>query len=146
MFISWGYNRSYYTDSDLTFKGEGYDFTLADAKASDRPSPFTWHRYFHPESITIPQYNLRVGYYYKKNWSWSFNVDHFKYVLDNGNRVKVYGNVNPGVDTVTNLSGKYDGQEIVTDDNTFTHENSNGMNYIRIGLERLISIIEVNCS
>ena len=142
MFISWGYNRSWYTDSDIRFKGDGYDFTLAGATASDRPSPFSFEDYFGYDKITIPQYNFRIGYYFKKNWSASIAFDHFKYVLDDGNRVKLYGNIDPGVDTVTNLSGEYSGQEFTTEENTFHYENTNGMNYIRLALERSYPLLK----
>jgi hypothetical protein len=38
-FVYWGYNRSTYTKSDITFIGQGYNFTLHDVVAKDAPSP-----------------------------------------------------------------------------------------------------------
>ena len=35
--VSWGGNRGYFTDSDITFKGDNYNFTIDNAKAQDRP-------------------------------------------------------------------------------------------------------------
>ena len=37
-FVSWGYNRSAYTRSNINFVGTGYNFTLKGVKAVDRPS------------------------------------------------------------------------------------------------------------
>src|SRR5690606_40086143 len=41
IFFSWGGNREAFTKSDITFKGENYNFTLNDVKAHDRPKG--WH-------------------------------------------------------------------------------------------------------
>lgn len=135
-FVYWGYNRSGYTQSDLRFVGTGYDFTMANVTASDHPERFSAENYFSIDKITIPQFNLRIGYYFKKNWALTIGYDHLKYIFDNGNNVQLSGHVDPGVDTVTNLSGDYNGQEFVTNRNTFHYENSNGLNYIRAELMR----------
>ena len=37
-YFFWGFNRSDYTKSDITFRGKGYDFTLHDVVANDLPS------------------------------------------------------------------------------------------------------------
>lgn len=42
----------------------------------------SFDKYFNSGNITIPQYNFRVGYYFKPNWDISFGIDHMKYVLD----------------------------------------------------------------
>ncbi len=140
MFLYWGYNRTHYTKSNLRFVGPGYDFTLNGAKAVDKPEPFSFDSYFNPTNITIPQFNVRFGYYYKKGWAVSVGYDHLKYYLKNGNQVNLTGHVDPGVDTVTNFSGTYTGQPIVTDFNTLHYENTNGMNYIRVELMRSFDI------
>jgi len=31
-YIYWGGNRGYYTNSDIRFRGEGYDFTIKDVE------------------------------------------------------------------------------------------------------------------
>ena len=55
-FLSWGYNWSWYSDSDIKFEGENYNFELKSVKAADRQTPFTFENYFRFNSITIPQY------------------------------------------------------------------------------------------
>ncbi len=141
VFLSWGYNRSWYSNSDISFKGDSYDLTLANASASDRPEEFSFASYFSPEQILVPQFNFRAGFYVTKNWSVTLAFDHFKYVLDHGNTVNIYGNVDEGYDNVTFLSGDYSGEQIVTDSANFHYENANGMNYIRLAIDRSIPII-----
>lgn len=131
----WGYNRSAYTKSNLRFVGPDYDFTFTKVQAADNPSTDI-RQYVNASTITVPQFNARIGYYFKDHWAISLGYDHLKYILKDGNQVKIYGHIEPGVDTVTNLSGDYDGQDFTTDRNTFHYENSNGLNYIRAELTR----------
>ena len=61
-YISWGYNRSAYTVSDVQMwgtgpSGEAFDVTLQDAQANDMPERFQAKVYFHPGLFTIPQFN-----------------------------------------------------------------------------------------
>jgi hypothetical protein len=135
LFFYWGYNRSYYTKSNLRFVGKGYDFTMGEAKAHDNPSKFGWH-YFDPRKITVPQFNVRIGYYFKDHWAVSFGYDHLKYIFADHNQVKLSGHIDPGVDNTTHLSGDYDNHAYTTDRNTFHYENSNGLNYLRFEVMR----------
>ena len=81
LFGYWGYNRSGYSKSNIRFVGPGYDFTLKGSVARDNPSPFDGSVYFNPNKITIPQFNARVGYYFKDHWAISFGYDHMKYIF-----------------------------------------------------------------
>lgn len=132
----WGYNRSGYTKSNMRFVGPGYDFTLKGAEAYDNPEKFDASVYFNPSKITIPQFNARVGYYFKDNWSISFGYDHMKYLFADKNEVLLSGSIDPGVDTVTNWSGIYSGEPVTTDRSKFHYENSDGLNYLRFELTR----------
>lgn len=40
-FFFWGGNRDYYTNSDITFSGNGYNFTIKDVEAVDKPKGCT---------------------------------------------------------------------------------------------------------
>lgn len=106
LFGYWGYNRSVYTKSNMRFVGPGYDFTLSGAKAHDNPSsePAT---YFSINTITVPQFSARVGYYIRNHWAISFGYDHMKYIFQDRNDVTLSGEIDPGVDNVTNWSGIY---------------------------------------
>ena len=75
----WGWNNAMYSNSDISFKGVNYDFTLYDVAAKDRQSPFAFDTYF--LSVTIPQYNLRLGYYLNEKYHITLGVDHMKYVM-----------------------------------------------------------------
>jgi len=55
----WGWNRGWFTKSDISFKGKTYDFVLSEVVATDRQSKFTIEKYFSPTHLTIPQYNFR---------------------------------------------------------------------------------------
>ncbi len=136
IFVQWGYNRTHYTKSNLQVVGPGYDLTLNGAKAIDRPEPFSARNYLNPSNITIPQFNLRAGYYFKKGWAISLGYDHYKYVLKSNTQVNLSGTIEPGIDTVSNWSGVYSGAPITTDYKKFHYENTNGMNFIRVELTR----------
>lgn len=136
LFGYWGNNRSSYTKSTLFFSGPGYDFSLKGSKASDKPTPFSFKGYFDPTKLTLLQYNVRLGYYFKNHYAISVGYDHLKYVFADQNQVLLSGTINPGVDTVTNWSGTYLNESVITDRNTFHYENSNGLNYLRIEFTR----------
>ena len=64
----------------FTFKGENYDFIVTDAVAHDKPKG--WHLdYINPGRMTIPQTNLRIGYFISDHYNISIGLDHMKYVL-----------------------------------------------------------------
>lgn len=136
MFVYWGYNRSFYTKSNINFSGPGYDFTLNGAKAVDRPSS-DLKTYLSPNTITVPQFNLRVGYNIKNNWAISLGYDHMKYVLLDNQPYTLSGYIKPGVDNVTNWSGNYNNEPVVTQSEYFHYENTNGLNYIRAEITRI---------
>lgn len=136
LFGYWGYNRSLYTKSDMTFVGPGYDFTLNDVVAIDRPETFNANVYFNLNKLTIPQFNARVGYYFKNNWAISIGYDHMKYIFADKNEVLLSGVIDAGVDTVSFGSGTYNSVPVITDRPKFHYENSDGLNYIRFELTR----------
>ncbi len=136
IFGYWGYNRSRYTKSDIRFVGPGYDFTMAGARAHDNPATGGVLDYIKPSSITIPQFNVRLGYYFRDHWAFSVGYDHLKYIFADGNEVFLSGEIDPGVDNVNNWSGIYDAEPITTSRSTFHYENSDGMNFLRVELTR----------
>lgn len=129
----WGYNRSAYTKSNLRLIGSGYDFTLKNATAHDNPSR-KFKEYANLGNLTVPQFNARIGYYFKNHYALSFGYDHMKYIFDDGNKVLLNGTINPGVDTI--WSGTYNNEPVTTDRDNFHYENSNGLNYLHFDLTR----------
>ena len=140
-FFYWGYNRSAYSKSNLRFIGPGYDFTLNGVQAHDRPSQ-DLKTYVSLTDFTVPQFNFRFGYNFKKNWALSLGYDHLKYVLTDGPTYYLNGTINPGVDPVTNWSGTYNNQPVVTQSNTFHYENTNGLNYIHADISNVFKIYQ----
>jgi hypothetical protein len=140
-FVYWGYNRSAYTRSTIHFEGAGYNFSLQGVKAKDRPSTKI-SEYIHPAKITIPQFNIRVGYNFKNYWNISLGYDHFKYVMVHGPEYLLNGKINSGIDP--NWSGNLSDKSVITKENEFHYENSNGMNYIRVELTNVRNILRNN--
>ena len=137
IFFHWGYNRDFYTKSDINFTGPGYDFTLQDCQAEDRQESLSYENYFKFNNITIPQYNIRIGYMIKKNWAISLGFDHMKYILKDNLPYQLSGTINPGVDLEANWSGTYINEPVIIQEATFHYENSNGLNYIRAEVSRV---------
>ena len=133
----WGYNRTRYTNSSIRFVGPGYDFTLADAKGNDEQPIISANNYLRLSNLTVPQFNLRLGYNFRDHWAISLGYDHFKYIFADDNEVFLSGTIDPGVDDVTNWSGTYNAEPIVTNRKLFHYENSDGMNFIRLQLHRV---------
>ena len=92
-FVMWGGNRETYTDSDVNFRGKDYNFTVENMTAHDKPKG--WHvDYINPVNMTIPQTNLRLGYFISDHYSVSIGVDHMKYVMTQNQTANVTGNIN----------------------------------------------------
>ena len=92
--IQWGYNRDYYTPSDINFRGPGYNFTLHNVTASDKPEKVN-STYVEPSKMAVPQYNLRVSYYITERMNISFGQDHMKYVMHNNQPATIQGYIDP---------------------------------------------------
>ena len=95
MYIQWGYNMEWYTNSNVHFRlANGDNFTLYKAKAHDKPDFDVVFK--KPAEVSIPQYNYRVGFYVnsQKTKAVEINFDHIKYVLTDGQKVSVKGVIN----------------------------------------------------
>ena len=143
MFFYWGYNRSFYTDSKISFFGPGYDFSLAGVQATDRPSP-DFITYVDPSTLTVPQFNARIGFNFKKKWALSFGYDHMKYVMVHGPTYLLSGKINPLIDPISNWSGDYNAEPVTTDESILHYENTNGMNYIRAEISHIDKLVRAS--
>jgi hypothetical protein len=143
MFVYWGYNRSFYTDSKISFFGPGYDFSLAGVQATDRPSP-EFKTYVDPSTLTVPQFNARIGFNFKKKWALSFGYDHMKYVIVHGPTYLLSGRINPLIDPISNWSGDYNTEPVTTDESILHYENTNGMNYIRAEISHIDKLVRAS--
>lgn len=132
-FLTWGYNWSWYSNSDIKFEGDNYNFELKSVKAADRPTPFTFENYFHPSYITTPQYNLRLGYYFSDNYSVSLGIDHMKYIARPDQPVQVFGEIQ---DSGTIYDGVYNGETVLLEEGFVEFEHTDGLNYINAEVRR----------
>lgn len=139
-FIYWGYNRAAYTDSDIHFKGRNYDFELSDVKACDRQTKFNWNRYFNIENLTIPQTNLKFGYFINDHYSISIGVDHMKYVMVQYQTVKINGEIN-GTGTIHD--GIYEDNTKYLDQEFLIFEHTDGLNYLNAEINRFDGLFKI---
>jgi len=132
VYFFWGYNRSAYTPSTVTFSGPDYNFTAFDLRAKDRPTK-TLRTYVNPMTMSVPQFNIRLGWYYKERWDVSVGYDHMKYVMRKGQTLLLNGVIEG---TTGSLNGTYtnDDGEIPIFENELHYENTNGLNYISVQL------------
>jgi len=102
IYLSWGYTRAWYSKSSIHFadhsgkfnehrgKPDNYDFTIYDATAKDRPD---FDAIKDVINVTIPQFVGRVGYMFNSKWGIEMNYDHTKYVVTDGQRLHVKGEI-----------------------------------------------------
>jgi len=132
-YAAWGYNRFMFNKSDIHFKNNGtanatdpthgaYDFTVYKVKASDRPDfDQIASKWSDVVNFTIPQFSARLGVYLnnKNDEGWEINYDHAKYVVDDGQKVRIKGTIlGEQVDKDTILQAPY-----------FHFEHTDGANF-----------------
>ena len=140
MYIFWGGNRESYSSSDIHFKGDDYDFTLYDVQAHDKPQG--WHLdYANPTRMTIPQTNLRIGYFINDHYNISIGVDHMKYVMTQDQIARISGAVG---NSYPDYAGVYlpSGNNTIdlTDGSFLEFEHTDGLNYVNTEFCRLDDI------
>jgi hypothetical protein len=142
-FISWGGNRESYTKSDITFKGEDYNFTIKDATAGDKPKG--WHiDYINPTRITIPETNLKMGYYISNNYMISFGVDHMKYVMHRNESRRLEGYIDlPESEPGSIYNGVYNNEQFLVSEDFLKFEHTNGLNYVYLEFARVDDISSI---
>ena len=132
--ISWGYNRAAYANSDIHFKGEGFDFTIYNVRAQDVPEQWDPAVYLNPKALTIPQFNFRAGWFINEKLSFSAGWDHMKYRISRYQRVRISGTIDALASP--DYSGRYsDGALIEIDTPFIRYEHTDGFNFLRFGAE-----------
>lgn len=143
LYFNWGYTSAWYSKSTIHFVDHSnkyhpytgryneYDFTIYNAKATDRPD---FNKIKDVINITIPQFVFRIGYYFnkKKDFGIELNYDHAKYVVNDYQRVHIKGEFNGHpVDKDTTL-----------DPNTFLHfEHTDGANFWMFNLVKRWTLV-----
>jgi hypothetical protein len=139
IYITWGYNRGFHSNSDATFKTASGTFTIHDAVGHDRQSTELLD-YIHPERIPIPQYNLKIGYEVNENWDIVAGLDHMKWVFQNDRKYEISGDYNRTV-FVPHSSGdpgqltglNFDQVKATGDARWLNFEHTDGFNYAHLG-------------
>ncbi|CAN5509363.1 membrane protein [soil metagenome] len=143
-YLQWGYNRDWFSKSDIHFKGtypdspkspteargKEYNFTLLGADAEDRAQ---FNR-IADWDVTIPQFYYRLGYiFHGENINGiEIGFDHVKYVMKSNQTLRVQGQL---YDSTTQSVQNVDREMIVTDN--FVHfEHTNGANYLMLSFVR----------
>ncbi|MCB0495591.1 MAG: hypothetical protein KDC79_05620 [Cyclobacteriaceae bacterium] len=137
-FIYWGWNRAAYSHSNITFKGDNYDFKLSHVIAKDRQTPWDPSIYLNPKLITIPQTNFKLGYFINDHYNLSFGVDHMKYVMVQNQTVKINGTISTEGSPYV---GSYTDDDIVLTEDFLTFEHTDGLNYINLELSRVDNLL-----
>jgi hypothetical protein len=130
-FISWGGNRDSYSTSDVTFKGDNYNFTLYDITAHDKPKGWNID-YVNPGRMTIPQTNFRMGYFISDHYSIAIGWDHMKYVM-NQYKVVDYKGYYPNEG---NYAEVQPGDKLWLTEDFLTYEHTDGLNYVNTEFSR----------
>jgi hypothetical protein len=149
-FVSWGGNRESYSKSDVNFRGKDYNFTVENMSAHDKPKG--WHMdYVNPARMTIPQTNLRLGYFFSDHYSVTIGVDHMKYVMNQNQTANVTGYINLPADQAgsyyngnynstpvdMSLHGAQEGGSIQGNPPAFLmYEHTDGLNYVNTEVSR----------
>ena len=133
---AWGYNKDWFSKSDLHFKGNdfgGYNFTLEDVKAKDRPG----FKNILTTTLAVPQYVYRFGYYFnnKKNTGIEINFDHAKYVMVRNQMLHLNGTI----------AGESFDKDTLVDEHFLLFEHTNGANFMMINfLKRYYLLVSQN--
>ena len=123
MFFYHGWNHSTYTNSDIHFSGPGYDYTLYNVSARDAQSPISEDYLLNP---TMPQTNVKFGYFISDRESISIGVDHMKYVVRRVQDVLATG---------TDHQGTVHNNAVVSTDGLILYEHTDGLNYVNVAYE-----------
>lgn len=130
--VSWGWNRSNYSNSDIHFWGADHDFTIRNVVATDIQTEASLGNifgiYLRPSEVTIPQTNMRVAYQLSPDTAIAVNLDHMKYVMLADQTVPISGRIG-------NTSYP-PGATRIMDVNFLNFEHTDGLNIVSLEMEK----------
>lgn len=133
-YFSWGYNEEWYTHSNIHVNqpGLGNNYDFRNVFAEDKPG---WNEHFWATPISIPQYNYRIGHWFKDDWAVEINFDHAKYQVVNEQLLHVQGTLNhKPVDTFFVNNGN------------LVYQLNNGANFFLFNIVHRLQVPYVNFS
>ncbi len=123
-YFSWGYNKEWYTNSDLHISQPelNNDYIFQQVKAEDH---IGWDKLFQVD-LSIPQYSYRLGYFFNKKQDLAFelNFDHTKYIVSKNQTVTVKGLMN----------GQQVNSQVLITDSVLVYFLNNGANFFLFNL------------
>ena len=133
LYGSWGYNTEWYTHPNIKISQPelGNDYTMKNVTAHDHRG---WDHHLLSQPITIPQFNVRLGYMFneEKGWGVELNYDHPKFIVTDGQKVRVIGTKNgKPVNEVVDFS----------EQNGFFYYLNNGANFFLFDMVRRFKFI-----
>lgn len=131
----YGYNRASYSQSDYHLTGNNYDFKLKQVVAHDAQSSIDVSPYLIPWGWSVPQNNIRFGYFITDNFSVSIGNDHMKYVMDKNQTVDFEGTIATGEGHDRSGSGT----QKLTDD-FLSFEHTDGLNFVSLEFEHFFNL------
>ncbi len=145
IFADYGYNRDNYSNSTVHFTGDGYDFTLHNVTAQDKPafggSLSNWAGNVLKTHPDIPQANYRVGFFITDRTSISFSGDHMKYHM-RPQQANVTGHVSQSANQ--QFAGDHNGMEGVGHSGNIVSDlqHCDGLNLAAIELAHYVPIVQ----
>jgi hypothetical protein len=134
--LSWGWNRSNYSNSNIHFWGKDHDFTLDNVVATDIQTDVTlaniFSIYLRPSEVTIPQTNMRLAYQLTPRSALALNLDHMKYVMSADQVVPIRGTIGNTVYPP--------GSTRAMDVNFLNFEHTDGLNIISLEYEKQLPL------
>jgi hypothetical protein len=127
-FVSWGYNGAHYATSDIHFDQSSLqnEFTLVDVRIRDSKA---WTSIFN-HSLFVPQYNIRVGFFFNEKWGLEVALDHMKWIVRQDQTVRMTGT----------LHGAPVDQPVTLTTDVIKYQLNNGSNPIFFNLVRRVRI------
>jgi len=118
LYISWGYNTESYRPVELRMAQPvlGNDFTL---HAVDYHDSKGWSTGLLSHSVTGPQYNFQIGYYFRKNTAFEVNFVHAKAIVTQDQTVRMTGT----------LAGQPVDKNVVLTEDVLIYKLNNGANF-----------------
>lgn len=118
IYISWGYNTESYRPVELHMAQPtlGNDFTM---HAVDYHDSKGWSTGLLSHTVTGPQYNFQIGYYFRKNTAFDVNFAHAKAIVTQDQTVRMTGT----------LAGQPVDKNVVLTEDVLIYKLNNGANF-----------------
>lgn len=134
----WGWNECKFTKADMRFFGDGYDFTLRDVEAHQRQRKFSPKEFLNPFTLSVPQFNVRFGYFLRDDLDISIGMDHMKFIVRQNQTVKIDGFISG---TGTEHDGEYNNDDKQITNRWLLFEHTDGLNWTNVGLQKYQPLI-----